>query len=187
MKNKKRRIKKSVIYGFIVVVLVIIVIIILGINKNKKNVQNNTDIILKNYNLLSNSAKEYNEIREKFTKDTSGIYIDDYIEEQENYEDLLHEYSSVMTDIDKYIKEIDLKCQKKYSNNASKICNNYKGTYEKLVNLYINDINSYNDIVNKYNEYKGTNIDLFKSIYDNYIDYNNDNVYEGRDSSEESK
>ena len=188
MKSKKRKLKKSVIYGFILIIIIVIIALILMVNKDKKNTQNNTDIIVNNYNLLSDNVKQYNEIREKFMKETSGVFIDDYIDEQEDFEDLLHEYSSVMTDIDKYIEKIDSKCKEKYnSKEAGKICNNYKVTYEKLVNLYINDINSYNDIITKYNEYRNKSLELFNGIYKDYLDYNNDGKFEGRDSSEKSK
>ena len=61
----------------------------------------------------------------------------------------------------------------------------YKKLYEKIINLYVMDGNNYNKRVEGYNSYKNDSIELHDIKYKDYIDYNNDNKYEGIDSNEE--
>ena len=64
-------------------------------------------------------------------------------------------------------------------------CSNYKLIYEQVVNYFVSDINVYNENVKKYNEYqKNNNSDLRVDKYKTskvYIDYNNDNEYDGKE------
>ena len=61
----------------------------------------------------------------------------------------------------------------------NKICSNYGKSYEKLVNLYVGDINGYNTKISEYNSYKNATISMFNMVHLEYIDYNEDGVYEG--------
>ena len=44
----------------------------------------------------------------------------------------------------------------------------------------------YNENIKKYNEYKEESIEAFIPIHKEYIDYNNNGVYEGRELNEET-
>lgn len=183
MKNKK-----MILIGVIfVIVLAIIIIFVINIRKDNKKTANNIENISKNYDLLSVSVSKYNQFREEFNNDTKDLLLEDFDGKREKIVNLLSEYSNELKNIDNYITNIKLRCNQVYvDSNVNNICNNYKKTYEKLVNLYISDINKYNEIVTKYNEYKNANIELFKTNYDDYIDYDNDSIYEGRDNSEDN-
>lgn len=184
MKNKN-----TVIIGIILtIVIAFLVIFIVNLNKDKKNMQLNVSSIKKSYELLSSSVTEYNTIREHFNELSSGLLLDKYKDKHEEFVTLLTEYNKVMKNIDSYVVNIKAKCTNVSSaSEVGSICTGYDRTYEKLVNLYVNDINKYNEILAKYNEYKHEEVSAFECIYEDYIDYNNDNVYEGRDSSEENK
>ena len=56
-----------------------------------------------------------------------------------------------------------------------------------MINLYITDLNMYKKSIKKYNEYNNANIAAFEMIHKEYIDYNHDNKYEGREVNEEDK
>ena len=182
------RSKKSILIGIILIIFIaFVVIFILTTRKDKLETERNMENIKKNYNLLTNSVNKYNEIRTKYGEMSSVLLMDKYEESHEEYTKLLSDYNKVMKDIDTYITNISFRCKHNYSDSeVNKVCDNYQELYEKLVNLYINDINNYNKFIDKYNEYKNTELEKIELVHKDYIDYNNDNVYEGREEREES-
>ena len=181
MKNKKNIII-LLLTLFIGVVVILVVYNTLNSRTIKKEKQ---DKVTKAYSDLTEEVKEYNEIRTQYNEKISNFILDKYKEEHEEYLKLLNSYNEVITNIDKSINALSDNCNIIYKDsNTNKICSNYKQTYEKLINIYISDIKNYNNNITKYNEYKNDNIELYKAIYDEYIDYNNDNTYEGRDNNE---
>lgn len=182
------RSKKSILIGIILIIFIaFVVIFVLTTRKDKLETERNMENIKKNYNLLTTSVNYYNEIRTKYATMSSVLLMDKYEESHEEYTKLLTDYNKVMKDIDTYITNISFRCNNKYSDTEiNKVCDNYKELYEKLVNLYVNDLNNYNKFIDKYNDYKNTELEKFEMIHNDYIDYNNDNVYEGREEREES-
>ena len=77
-------------------------------------------------------------------------------------------------------------CEDVYYNDLSvnNQCGNYKNIYEQVNNYFVSDIKLYNDNVSKYNDYqKSIYSSLIINNYDtnkNYIDYNGDKKYEGK-------
>lgn len=181
---------KKIIMIIVIIITVIAVLSLIALNivKNKRIMDNEINSINLAYEKLSNSVNSYNEIRTKYNELSKEIILDSYKDKYEEYNDLLTKYNSVIMDIDKYIDLIDKKCYRLYDDsNVNNICNNYKNTYEKLINLYISDILSYNNNLKKYNDYKNDNLSMFNLIHSEYIDYNNDGVYDGRYGSNEEK
>ena len=181
--------KKELIIGIIVIVILtlISIIIISAIRTSKEN-KNDTKVIESSYALLTENIKEYNEIRTKYTGMLGDLFLEDYQDKHDDFVDLLTEYNKNMQRIDLSITNINLKCNRLYKNsNVNKICKSYKEVYEKVVNLYVSDLNNYNSTVKKYNEYKNEKVSLFEMIHDEYIDYNKDGNYEGREEDEENQ
>lgn len=183
MKNKRI----VVIVSILVIMVALLTVFFVNITKDSKNTKLNVDSIKKSYALLTDSVNKYNETREKFNTLTTGLVLDNYKEKHDEFIELLTNYNKIINNIDNYVANIKAKCALVSSTSeVSNICASYDTTYEKLVNLYVNDINKYNEIITKYNEFKKEELALFEAVYEDYIDYNNDNVYEGRDSSAEN-
>lgn len=182
------RSKKLILISVIAIIFIaFVVIFILATRKDKLETERNMENIKKNYNLLTDSVNKYNEIRTKYATMSSVLIMDEYEEKHEEYITLLTDYNKVMKDIDTYITNISFRCKHNYSDSeVNKVCENYQELYEKLVNLYINDTNNYNKFIAEYNEYKNAELEEFEMIHKDYIDYNNDNIYEGREEREES-
>ena len=180
--------KKTILIGVLLIIFVAFVIVFaLLTRKDKMETERNMESIKKNYNLLTTSVGEYNEIRAKYATMSEVLLMDKYEESHEEYINLLTDYNKVMKEIDSYITNISFRCNNKYSDSeVTKVCDNYKSLYEKLVNLYVNDINNYNKFIEKYNEYKEAKLEKFEMVHEDYIDYNSDNIYEGREEREES-
>ena len=175
--------KKSLILAIVVIIFVtIITILVLTTVKASKRTKNNLNIIKSSYNVLSVSVNDYNDIRTEYTNMLADFYLDTYEAKRESYTELLTKYNKTIETIDSSVARIKLRCNQLYNDNdVNTICNNYESLYEKLINLYVSDLKNYNDKVTKYNEYKKTELELFPMIHEDYIDYNNDSVYEGSD------
>lgn len=189
MNDKKKKNKNIVFYIIGIIILIGIFILFISIINGKKEASKNMAVIRSSYTSLSESVNTYNEIRTELGDLLNNFMYDSFNEEQDKYKDIFIKYDEVIKKIDSNISNIDDRCNYIYSDNeVNKICNNYKGIYEKLINLYINDIDNYNNKVSSYNEYSNSDIELVSKLYDDYIDYNKDGIYEGKDiSNEEDK
>ena len=187
MKKKNNKNKKYlIIIGIVLLIVTIISVLVINITKERKNLRKNIEIIEYNYNELKTNVEEYNQIRTELSTKLNDFIYDKYASEHESYTTILTNYNNVIKNIDKNISNLDDKCNVIYSDlNINKICDSYKITYEKLINLYISDLTNYNNKINSYNEYKGTEINLFELVHKEYIDYNDDYKYEGKDVENE--
>ena len=183
--------KKKIIISIIVIVLIIIIsllILLIGKIKNDKQISNeNIEIITINYEKLSKNIDDFNQIRNEYVELSSEFFYETYLEEEKKYLDILSRYKDNINKITLNINNIDDKCYMLYDDlSINKKCNTYKIIYEKLINLYIRDVKDYNNKIDGYNNYKNSNINFFEIEYKDYIDYNNDNRYEGIDNNEEN-
>ena len=177
------------------VIIIIIIILILGFcglvygsyTKNQKENEKNIAIIKSAYDSLSGDIKTYNQIRSEYNDMLSNFFLETYKDSHESYQELLTKYNEVVKSIDSSVKKMDQRCNHLYEDiTINNICTNYSIIYEKLINLYVTDLNIYNSNIEAYNEYKKENIEKFAMIHSDYIDYNNDGIYEGRDMNEEN-
>lgn len=188
MKEKTNKFNKIIIISIASLVLLIIVILfVISIYKGKKTSIKNMEIIRNNYNELSTNVTDYNQIRENLSEKLNNFTYENFPKEYEEYNQLLESYNDNIQKIDNNINNINSKCNNNIYNDSSvnKICDSYKILYEKIINLYVTDLNNYNNKVTSYNEYMKTDIEIFELLHKDYIDYNNDLVYEGECTSDE--
>ena len=173
--------KKTVLIACIVIVIATIILIVaLTMHKDKQTAKTNMEAINKNYQLLTENVTAYNEIRNEYTELSSVLIMKEYDKKHETITALLNNYDEVIKKIDDNISNINLRCNIIYSDaEVNNICNNYKVLYEKIVNLYVNDLAQYNNFIEEYNEYKKTNLLTHEMVHKEYIDYDQNNVYEG--------
>lgn len=175
--------KKIIVIGSIIIAIVVIAIITIIII-NKKNIQERKDNIENAYQKLIKNVERYNNIREDVKLIINEFYYNKIEDEYDNDIKLFDDYSSILEDIKKDIDILDNNCKNGLND---KVCNKYKITYEKLVNIYINDVNNFNKKLALYNE-EGLSeniLEQYSSIYNEYIDYNKDNKYEEVDNNGE--
>ena len=165
----------------------VILILVLIINKERKEIKYNMEVINKNYSLLTGSINKYNEIRSKYSEMSKVLLYDTYKDKHDEFTSLLADYNQEMKNIDNYISNINFRCKGTYNDSKiNKLCDTYKGVYEKLVNLYISDIDNYNNFITEYNKNKNESLELIDKVHDDYIDYDNDGLVYGGVSSEQS-
>lgn len=183
---KKTKIKPKIIIITSILFIIIIVVITLGIvNGSKKNTEN-INIIKDNYQSLIDEIANYNTIRSDYIELSKNFYLETYDKNHDKYLDILTKYNENIKKIDNTINNLLKPCEKIYKNkDINKICSSYHKTYEKVINLYVSDLLTYNENITKYNTYKNLSIDKFKMIHSDYIDYNHDGIYEGKNKYEE--
>ena len=176
--------KKIIVIGSIIITIVVIAIITIII-VNKKNNQKRKDNIESAYQGLVKNVERYNNIREDAKLIINEFYYSTIEDEYDNDIKLFDDYSKILKDIKENINVLDNNCKIGLNDKA---CNKYKITYEKLVNIYINDVNNFNKKLTLYNEEElsENKLEQYSSIYKEYIDYNKDNKYEEVDNNGEN-
>ncbi len=112
-------------------------------------------------------------MNEELYYDTVSILYDDYIL-------ILEEYKNIVDSIEVNSEVLKDKCSVIYvDTNVNQKCDAFKTMYEEVINLFSYDVKRFNLFVDNYNSTNQGVLELFDSGYENYIDYNNDNVYLG--------
>lgn len=192
MKNKKKLI-------IILIVLVVIVIISYGIisfvsdyKNSKKELEQNINVINNEYDNFKEEIDGFSSIRDDIYENIlDQIYYETFEKNVLEWNNKFSDYDKIVNDITKYDKLLGEKClNKTYINTiVNQKCEMFIETYEMLINLFITDINLYNEHIEKYNKWKIENdssngsktIEKFSSKIIEYVDYNNDKKYLGKE------
>ena len=71
---------------------------------------------------------------------------------------------------------------------TNRSCSSYAKTYEKSVNVYIDVVKAYNNIITKLKEvYTGTEISEYSAVFNDYVDYNDDGTFLGKEEIKKEK
>lgn len=183
--------KKKIIITITILLIVIsaltllVVKFIKNIEEDKKKTNENIEIIETSYNFINQKIEDYNQTRQEVSEFINNFYYNTIENNYVNNLDSLINYKNIIDEITKKINILDEKCNTLYNDSKiNNICNNYKKDYEIIVNVYLNDINNYNNKLKSYNENNEKKLELFSTNY-NYIDYNNDKIYEMKDEVNE--
>lgn len=170
-----------IILSIVVIFCMILTIFLIKLKDEQDLARENMTEITSNYQLVSEKVTEYNQLRLTLNDYMKNFYFDTYLANESRYLETLNNYDQVLKDIQNYIQIIESKCTVIYKDSTvNSICQTYQGLYEKLVNLYVTDITNYNSKIIGYNDYKNSDIELYPMLYQEYLDYNKDNIYEGQ-------
>ena len=117
----------------------------------------------------------------------SNLYYDTMYFEDVNVKNRLSNYEAIVDQIDKKRVQLDTLCHEVYYPDGSinSKCMNYKSIFEQVNNYFVADISFYNKTVEEYNLYAkslgSTNLISKYKITRDYIDFNNDKKYDGRE------
>ena len=152
--------------------------------------------------LVARRMEDVSSVYEAFNTDVSlfGDYREDfhdsilenlYYETMYNSDTLVKnefiKYEKMVDDITDSVKALDTLCKDVYypQSNINNMCMNYPSIYEQVMNYFVVDVNEYNEIVKDYNSYQNTNNSTYYvkeySTTKDYIDYNGDKVFEGKE------
>lgn len=173
------------IVGIILVLLGVAIFIISDQNEKNMRDKENSEKIVAGFNQFSAAATVFSDKREE-VYDTmfQDVILEDYAAQKESYDTLFDEYSKSLQDMDEAGKDLKELCPNhtyKDDDIVSK-CSSYMTAYETSVNYFVKDMNLYNDQIKLYNETATEPIELYQNTqYSDYIDFNGDGTYLGRD------
>lgn len=184
--------KKSIkIIIICLIILALVIGIVLGIkyigesaNKINEEYEKDKEKLQTNYDDFSNYITEYNAVREDLSiLLEDSMYYEDFPKSSESLHSFYVSYDELINKIMKSVSGMDTACKREYMEEEYNLmCDSYQLTYEKMINVFLDDIVAYNNLIKSYNEWAGEEkYQLFTSQYvTDYIDYNNDNIYDGK-------
>ncbi len=193
MKNKKK-----------IIIIISVVLILLGvisffgykfyqsIVKDREELNKQVNEILDNYNIFKDNIKNINIKREEIY---NSIFKDNYYMEMSNKQDdwmkLLDDYEKEVEKLDNDSNNLKENCENvNFINKDVEVsCDSFSSNYEIIINSFVQDIELYNQNIDSYNEWVDNNKDkkynkmdkYISDKYTNYIDYNNDGIYLGKE------
>ena len=184
---------KKIAYGLMTLSFVMIISggvssFLLGLQNDKRETYQRVTVVNNKFKVFSNNTTAFEDARDELYKDVlSNVYYDTMYDTDSLVKNKLSNYESLVDELGKNAKELDSLCEDVYypDSEANSKCNNYKSIYEQVVNYFVSDINIYNKNVKLFNEYQaglgsGITIKNYKTKKV-FIDYNNDNVFDGKE------
>ena len=177
-----------------VVIMVLIIVIVLSVvgfvfisntlksyREDKKNTKVVLDGIMEEYSSFESKIEPYNKklksIVEQLNKNS---YYEKIVKNQKSIVNSIDEVEKQLKELDEYEK-LKNNCSKKYADGkVNRACSSYKKTYEKSINLFVDVVKAYNNIIEKANKFGNNKMDLLTTSYEEYIDYDNDGVFNGK-------
>ncbi len=190
--KKKKRIKILILIGITCVIWGFILMFINSVKKDQKAMNARMDTILKSYDNFSKKIEEYNTTRDTLHKEfLDKVYYETLEQQDVEFKNKLKNYEELVSNISVSTKDNLRKyCEEDIYYSSSEVnskCAAFKQAYETMVNSFVDDINTYNNNLVQYNAWldstgKTENIKLEGyQTKKQYIDYNKDGEYSGRD------
>ena len=159
-----------------------------GLRKDRNEIYSRINEVNDEFEVFSTNTSVFESTRDNlYNVVLSNVYYDTMYDEDKSVKTTLSNYENLVDELTKNTNNLDKLCDDVYypDSTVNTKCNNYKSIYEQVMNYFVEDIKTYNENVDKYNEYqKNNNSDLRVDKYKtkkNYIDYNNDKVYDGKE------
>ena len=111
------------------------------------------------------------------------MYYEDFPKVNESIHNFYVSYDELINKIMLSVNGMEKSCKREYMEEEyNSMCDSYQSIYEKMINVFLEDVNIYNDLIEEYNKWVGEEkYSFFTSQYvTDYIDYNGDNIYDGK-------
>ena len=161
---------------------------VLGLKADRIETQKRINTVNNEFETLSTNTTIFENVRDElYNKTLSNVYYDTMDKDDEKVKEKLSNFENLVDELKKTTVSLDKLCNNVYypDMETNTKCNNYKSIYEQVNNYFVSDIAVYNKNIDKYNDYQKSKnsdkkLDHYK-IKRNYIDYNNDGKYDGRE------
>ena len=159
-----------------------------GLHDDRVEVLRRMEDVNAEFEGFNTNVSIFEEYRDNLYNEVLGnVYYETMYQNDKDVKSTLSTYESIVDELEKSTKKLDVLCKNIYypKSDTNHKCVTYKNIFEQVVNYFVTDIYIYNDNVKKYNEYQENyNKDLIVMGYNiemDYIDYNNDGVFDGRE------
>lgn len=181
--------KKYMIFSFVAGIILILlgVGIFIGTEQNEKNMRDaaNTTTIVNGFNAFKEQALLFSNERSRIYAELFDVIIISEIPSQKQYYDeTFNNYLNIVKELDNVSSDLKELCPNhtyKDKDLVSK-CSSFITAYETSINYFIKDINTFNSNFELYNDRSDVKLELYSTEeYKDFIDYNGDGIYLGRD------
>lgn len=184
--------KKKII--IIITIILVFCIILFGIwfiydlkkdQANTRKVMSEVDIY---YDQFGDSIDSFNDIRnDLYLNVFENTYYDTLLQNDVVVKSLFLEYENSVNDVSDKASNLKMLCDMAYypDKDINLKCRQFESVYEQVINAFKSDVDLYNLAIEDYNNYKEASdvgLEKIKTNID-YIDYNRDGNYEGKDES----
>ena len=186
--NYKKIAMSMMTLSFILIVSGGVSSFVIGLKQDKEEILKRINNVNDEFEVFSANTSVFEKFRDDlYNIVLSNVYYDTMYDEDKIVKNKLSNYENLVDELTKNTRKLDKLCTDVYypDSKVNTKCNNYRSIYEQVVNYFVRDINVYNGNVKKYNEYQknnnsGLRVDKYKTSK-KYIDYNNDNEYDGKE------
>ena len=179
-----KNIKLLLVSFFIVLGVILFILIFKNVNDEKKELDIVMEKVITNFDLLNKNINVYNKNRDKLVSSFDSYYLDMLVDDYDSYVNVFMEQEEVVNKIYDNVKKISIYCNGQVFSDSkvNNICNNYENYYEMVVNVYVSDLEKLNELIERYNQNNNGSLSLYESSkMIDYIDYNKDGEYLGRE------
>ena len=179
--------KKKVLYIFLAVILLIGICFIVLFVKNilednresKKVMQEIKDIKMG----FDDNIDEYNKYRKNLSSIVDDVVIDKFDGAYDTVYLLIGKEEKVVLSVKSAASKLDKYCKGKVFSDSyvNSFCLEYKVSYEEMVNVFLSDVKNINSIIEQYNKGHSNSLKIYSSSIYDYIDYNDDGIYSGKE------
>ena len=181
--------------GYILLIISLIMIVSGGVSSFLIGLKADKDLTYRMMDDVSTEFESFSTFTTLFEEERDNLYVnvlsnasyDTMYANDANIKMQLSNYEGLVDELGRKVVVLDKLCDDVYypDGQVNNKCGNYKSIYEQVVNYFIGDINVYNTNVDKYNQYQlGTGSTLAINKYEttkDYIDYNNDKKFDGKE------
>lgn len=182
-------------FGYIMLTLSFILIIsggvssfLTGLRKDREEISKRQVEIQDIFEVFSTNTSIFEQERDQLYEEVlTRLYYDSMYHKDKEVKVRLSNYEHLVDELRNNTRELDRLCRNIYfpDQTVNSKCKNYLTIYEQVVNYFITDINVYNNNIEKYNHYQEELETLLRlrkyETSKEYIDYNHDNVFDGRE------
>ena len=192
LKPKKNKKKMAIITLIVLIILSIIItcgyFYVQSFKVDREETLKLMAEVNEDYPEFSKSMTEFVNKRNGFYKKQEEIFLEDISKNPSSWTNYMNEYEIVIQKIEDSSKRLKKACVNDFGDITAKAqCNQFRVNYEAAHNYYITDVKVYNELVKKYNEWNNGSYEKLsevdRKIYKDYIDYDEDGEYFGKEVS----
>ena len=189
--------KKSLkIIGIVVLIIAVIFIgawfWVLGLQKDQEATKIKMDDIKEAYPNFNKVVDEFSSLRNQFYTYKEDLYLDTLKTNADAWNTFMNTYALGIQKVEDAAKVLKDNCNIEYGDiSVSTKCDVFKANYEAAHNYYISDVKLYNQMIDEYDKYNLENGGTFAKVnkaeykvYKDYIDYDKDGEYFGKEVTE---
>lgn len=189
--------KKVWIFIGITLVIVILIFTVIslwyqGFKEDKKETAVIVKKIDENYKIFDEKVSQFSNLRNDFYTKKENLYYENLATEASEWNNFKSSYENAIKVLESSASYLKKHCDVTYGDIGARTkCMNFKANYEAAQNYYLTDVKVYNDLANSYNKWNLVNGSVYstmnkldKVVYKDYIDYDKDGEYFGKEEGE---